>query len=340
MKLDTTTITKVIIWLGFCSFLSISIPHVAWLYQVYEPSNDFYAVVTSYGAAIGIDVMIAWLSFICASGKVLDWVVTVVFILALCFLSQYANFLYAMAHNPIYNPSDVWNISVLGGLSTTGYLTPLIISAIPFFSLAYTFMLSRLTGVKIDTAALEEQLKNKKDALDIRRKYQPESKDSLEDKAKGALTSIVGVVRHAVKEVSGKESTVTQEVVQSVVSEVITEESEGVPEEYSNVVQIGSTSTRNVPLEVAGQMLQYDITTVKRMISQGKLRTPNKSSQLVTMASVNAMLSKKQPASRKVVSEVLPDIERDTDEIAIPESDNDQRVAQIIEMCTQDLVNV
>jgi len=58
------------------------------------------------------------------------------------------------------------------------------------------------------------------------------------------------------------------------------------------------------------------------------------------VASINALLSKKQTASKRVVNEESPDIERNTDEIIIPESDNDERVAQIIELCTQDLVNV
>jgi hypothetical protein len=323
MKITSRGITAVIFWIGFGSFLATSIPHVAWLYRVYEPANDWYPYITSYGVAIGIDVMIAWLSFICAKGKVLEWWITVLFILALSALSQYANFLYAMSNDPIHQP-DIWNIGLFGGITTTGYLTPMIISAIPFFSLAYTFMLSRLDRSEIDLKALEAQLENRKAAKAIRERYQDTDKESFEKKAKGALTSVIGVVKHAVNEVSGSQSIAGQVDTQTVIEEVINEVSEGIPEEHSNVVQIGSTSLRYVPLAKAAEMLQYDLSTVKRMVTQGKLKTAPKTDQIVTMASINRLLQGRQGFAKKAVSEINARVDQNTEEIAIGEVETDK----------------
>jgi len=118
MKLRSEHITLAIFWLAFGSLLATSIPHVAWLYQLYEPDN-WYTLTTSYGIAIGIDVMTAWLSFICARGKAIDKWVTVTFIIALAALSNYANYLYDMAHSPVTR-GDIWSIRILLGLTTTG----------------------------------------------------------------------------------------------------------------------------------------------------------------------------------------------------------------------------
>lgn len=149
-------VTKLIFWLAFVSLLATTIPHVAWLYHEYEQgettiinlgftSVDFWWLV-SYGVAISIDVLVAWLSFVKILGKSrTDDNVTWVFIGLLCALSWYCNYLYAMAHNPMQQ-IDIWSISLLGGLTTTGSITPVIVSAIPVFVVAYTFMFSKLAS--------------------------------------------------------------------------------------------------------------------------------------------------------------------------------------------------
>ena len=61
--------TVAIFWIAFGSFLATSIPHVAWLYQSFEPQDGWWYGITSYGVAVGIDVMIGWLSFVQTMGR-------------------------------------------------------------------------------------------------------------------------------------------------------------------------------------------------------------------------------------------------------------------------------
>lgn len=147
-------VTLGLFWGAFLSFLAVSIPHVAWLYQTYEPKSDgnWYTVGTTYGVAVGIDVMIAWLSWVQVAGKGVKSGITWVFIGALSLLSWYANYLYGMNNNPIHQ-ADIWNISLLFDWTTTGYITPVIISAVPLFSLAYTAMLHTVMNQQVETVA-------------------------------------------------------------------------------------------------------------------------------------------------------------------------------------------
>lgn len=155
-------VTKLIFWLAFCAFLSVSIPHVAWMYHSYEPQDLPVWWVIAYAVAIGIDILVCWLSWVQSNGNTGDKIVTWLFIGLLAALSWYANYLYSMVHNPAYQVR-VWNIDLGFGI-TTGQVTPVIVSAIPVFIIGYTYMLSKVNkaDVKPKTAL---QLKAEADEL-------------------------------------------------------------------------------------------------------------------------------------------------------------------------------
>ncbi len=205
-------ITLGLFWGAFLSFLAVSIPHVAWLYQSYEPKDgSWYTLVTTYGVAVGIDVMIAWLSWVQVAGKGARSGVTWVFIVALSLLSWYANYLYGMNNDPI-RQADIWNISIAFGITTTGYITPCIISAVPLFSLAYTAMLHTVMNQKVETV---EEMRSRLTELRDRKEVEKELKEvqggSIQGRVKGA---VLGTVQAGKETVTGIKKIVQEEEVQ------------------------------------------------------------------------------------------------------------------------------
>jgi hypothetical protein len=191
----THRITLGIFWTAFGSFLATSIPHVAWLYQSFEPKDGAWQFVASYGIALGIDVMIAWLSFVQTIGKSKGVWFTWVFIVLLGVLSWYANYLYDMQHSPIHQ-IDIWTIELLGGWTTTGYITPIIISAIPLFAIAYTLMLSKLGARKVESV---EEMRARLTDLQQRKEVEKELKALNKGRVKQALTSVIDDSREVFK---------------------------------------------------------------------------------------------------------------------------------------------
>jgi len=193
----THRITLGIFWTAFGSFLATSIPHVAWLYQAFEPKEGAWQFVASYGIALGIDVMIAWLSFVQTIGKSKGVWFTWVFIILLGVLSWYANYLYDMQHNPVQQ-LNIWTIELLGGWTTTGYITPIIISAIPLFAIAYTLMLSKLGARKVESV---EEMRARLTDLQQRKAVEKELKALNKGRVKQAFTSVIDdsmeVLKHA-----------------------------------------------------------------------------------------------------------------------------------------------
>lgn len=192
--INIKNVTTVLFWIAFIAFLAMSIPHVAWLFYSYEAHDGFISVIFSYGVAIGIDILICWLSYLQTSKNRGDIVTTWIFIAALAFLSWYANFLYAMAYNP-QHVTNVWSISILLGYTTTGYITPIIVSAIPLFIIAYTFMLSRLSSVTRET--LEEKANRLEEEMQYKKRIAKASEGKISSKIKSAISSTVDVIEHA-----------------------------------------------------------------------------------------------------------------------------------------------
>lgn len=105
--------------------------------------------------------------------------------------------------------------------------------------------------------------------------------------------------------------------VQTESNEAGIEQSEMSPIEQSKVSQNGSTSRVYVPIEEAVELLQYDLSYVKSLRTKGTLRTSGKNQDLITMASINAVLSKKPKPTTKhpKVTSIIQD--RDTGEMEI-----------------------
>jgi hypothetical protein len=208
-------VTKGIFWLAFISLLATTVPHTAWTFHEYETGeatmlNLWFTSVDiwwciSFGVAIGIDALIAWLSFVKVLGKSrADNNIVWLFIGLLCTLSWYCNYLYAMAHNPVQK-IDIWNIQLLGGLTTTGSITPVIISAIPLFVIAYTFMFSKLADSKEITSQELAAMANELEALNIQKSRIKQAKrKSLVGDINGVWDSAREVVTHvkATKDIS------------------------------------------------------------------------------------------------------------------------------------------
>jgi hypothetical protein len=159
--MSTRTATRVLFWVAFSIFLAVSIPHIAWVFHAFEPQGDGFDGIwwaLAYGFAIAIDVVICWLSYIKSTEEASSdvWLVWA-FIGALVVMSWYFNWIYAKAHDPIHPGVNVWDMQIIpqwgfiGGWSV-GTVTPVIISALPVFVIAYTYMLGKVTRMK-STAA-------------------------------------------------------------------------------------------------------------------------------------------------------------------------------------------
>ena len=230
---QVTGFVKVVLWFAFAAFLITSIPHVAWLYHEFErgESSTVFGIdtwwVLSYMSAIGIDATVACLAYMLEIGvKKMSAGFIWVFTLLLISLSWYANFLYSMAHNPVQQ-SDVWGIQVLFGLTTTGYVTPVVISAAPVFVVAYTFMIqlvgdgNTLTSEELNKRAIEfENLQVAKERI-------------RNAKRQAAISSITGVFdagKAVVTHVTNQDETTVTPSLECVVKET--------PVEYTAVEHV------------------------------------------------------------------------------------------------------
>lgn len=133
--LSGQTVTKTLLWLSFAALLTISVPHVAWFFNEYEPANCLWV---GYAAAISIDVVIGWLAY---RGSESHAYRTYAFVVGLVALSWLGNYLFDLSHAP--TQAGVWAITVAGGV-TIGQITPFIVSSLPLLILAYTDMLRTL----------------------------------------------------------------------------------------------------------------------------------------------------------------------------------------------------
>lgn len=154
--------TRVLFWSAFGIFLMVSIPHVAWVFRQYEPQDQgitgFVWWVLAYGFAIAIDGVIGWLSHIKSEGTTKsDQSFIWGFIVVLVMMSWYFNWVFSMAHDPSQKKPDVWTFVLTSQMwfipsVTVGQLTPVVISALPVFIIAYTFILGKVNAMKVAAA--------------------------------------------------------------------------------------------------------------------------------------------------------------------------------------------
>lgn len=333
-------ITLFLFWVAFLSLLAMSIPHVAWLYQTYEPHDgNWYTTGTSYGVAIAIDVMIAWLSWAQVAGKGARSNVTWLFIASLSALSWYANYLYGMNNDPIHQ-SDIWNISIAFGWTTTGYITPVIISAVPVFSLAYTAMLHTVMNQNVETVAemqarlaelqarkkVEEELKKVEGGSLIKRLTIGAVKSGFETVSEVKKIAQESQLSEAVNDDASASDPSLDEDVYVVEDEedfegenvlVDTGENEAInhidatlfvvedeEEETSKTSATPSTSRRStgklsVTIKEAATQLNLSEAYIRELRDNKKLHSPGRNKKLILMSSIKTFEENRQKRSRK-----------------------------------------
>src|SRR5439155_3192253 len=102
-----------------------------------------------------------------------------------------------MNNDPI-RQADIWNISIAFGITTTGYITPCIISAVPLFSLAYTAMLHTVMNQKVETV---EEMRIRLTELRDRKEVEKELKEVQGGGLKNITVGIVRTGRETVAEI-------------------------------------------------------------------------------------------------------------------------------------------
>src|SRR5260221_3544328 len=153
--------TKIIFMIAVFSFLGVSIPHVGAFFGMSEPiaqgTLDTMWNICSFAAAAGIDILAGWLTLVMmnkdARGR--DKAIIWTFIIALMVFSWYCNWLFDMLNSP--HPVNVWAITAINlpfiGIWTVDQLTPLIVSALPVFIVAYA-SIAHLVDVKKETPVI------------------------------------------------------------------------------------------------------------------------------------------------------------------------------------------
>src|SRR5258708_5580403 len=115
--------------------------------------------ICSFAAAAGIDILAGWLTLVMMNkdarggDKAIIWT----FIIALMVFSWYCNWLFDMLNSP--HPVNVWAITAINlpfiGVWTVEQLTPIIVSALPVFIVAYA-SIAHLVDVKKVSISLAE----------------------------------------------------------------------------------------------------------------------------------------------------------------------------------------
>jgi hypothetical protein len=146
--------TKIIFMAAVFSFLGVSVPKVASVFHIFEPDGVMWWIF-AYLAAAGIDVLAGYLTLVMMNKetRTRDKIIIWTFIIALMGYSWYCNWLFNLINNP--QPGNYWTIHPLGLPVTLRDLTPIIISALPIFVVAYA-SIAHLVHVKVEPISLEE----------------------------------------------------------------------------------------------------------------------------------------------------------------------------------------
>lgn len=198
------TVMAIIFYGGLTVFLLGSIDHVAWFFHLYEPQSapgDVWAMVPSYGKAGSLDLAIFFLAYVAATGQAADKVLTWTFTVILSCISLYANYIYAMFFSPEHQ-SHIWDIQILWGLTTTGWLSPLIASSYPIFAIVFMYLIERVISRKAETPEqMRTRLQTLKEKKEIERQIKEAEGPGLIQRAKNNALE----VKQAAAEVLKKE---------------------------------------------------------------------------------------------------------------------------------------
>jgi hypothetical protein len=183
-------VIAVIFYAGLTGFLLSSIDHVAWFFHLYEPASqpgDGWAMVPSYGKAGALDLAIFFLAYVAATGQAADKVLTWTFTIILSCVSLYANYIYAMFFSPQHQ-SDIWHIQILWGLTTTGWLSPIIASSYPIFAMIFMYLIERVISRKAETP---EEMRVRLHALKEKKEIEQAIKAVTKGQVKGAAIEAI-----------------------------------------------------------------------------------------------------------------------------------------------------
>jgi hypothetical protein len=183
-------VIAVIFYAGLTGFLLSSIDHVAWFFHLYEPASqpgDGWAMVPSYGKAGALDLAIFFLAYVAATGQAADKVLTWTFTIILSCVSLYANYLYAMFFSPEHQ-ADIWHIQILWGVTTTGWLSPIIASSYPLFAMIFMYLIERVISRRAETP---EEMRQRLHALKEKKEIEQQIKAVTKGQVKGAAIEAI-----------------------------------------------------------------------------------------------------------------------------------------------------
>lgn len=214
---------KLLRWALFAAFLVclyVSIPHLAWTFHSWQSGGiETPFVVTTlnvvllstttewfnaYLEACAIDIIIALISYTLTNSKQYTQKgIGYFFVSLLIAISWLFNWFYAIEHAPA--KTGVWadTIHVLWWNIHVSTITPIITSALPLFALAFTFMIDKLTGERLDVKALETQLQERKAVADLRKQYAISAGFSLSSLMKKGIDEAIDITRYATEKVKG-----------------------------------------------------------------------------------------------------------------------------------------
>lgn len=211
-------VTRFLFWGAFAVFLGVSIPHIAWVVRQYEARPDNWFLDVSFwalavGYAVAIDSVMAWLTHTQSSkqeGRTRkDSIFTWAFIIVLVAISWYLNWVFDIAHDPSHQNGDVWKFVLTPMQSgfTVGRFTPVLLGALPVFTLAYVSILNKVNQMKTEEAKSIEDLETEASEAERRAKAQERIRNAgkvkEEDKAGTFVSSAFDIVKKVQKEARG-----------------------------------------------------------------------------------------------------------------------------------------
>jgi hypothetical protein len=342
-------VTRFLFWVAFVAFLGSSIPHVAWVYDQFEQGNQDVSLAgvhvngwycLSILIAVGIDALVAWLSFQLAVGKgKSNACMTWTFILTLSSLSWYCNWIYSVAHSPAAHV-NVWAIALFWGLTTTGTLTSWLVSAFPVFSIGYTFMLSRMNENQIDPDMLRAELERKKTIADIRKEFANDEsgvsvflKKRIDEAADVTAFAKSRLRVQVADQQTDTEADIVEDQEMDIESDMqtdvqmdtgmdinpeITEDLQ--PDTPPSLPIVLKPRRKQIYISVEDAILAtgYNSEYLKKKVREGAIKTKVGSKDVLLISSLNDYLvkNKKQPLI----------VERDTDELEASQSGDDESV--------------
>lgn len=323
--------TKIIFMVAVFSFLGVSIPHVAAVFRMYEPvaqgMNDVMWNTCSAAAAAGIDILAGWLTLVMmnkdARGR--DKSIIWAFIIALMVFSWYCNWLFDMLHSP--HPVNVWAITIINlpwlGAWTVDQLTPLVVSALPVFIVAYA-SIAHLVETKQVAAPLSlEELQQQAAEAQARAaaqvaiiKSQAQVREESINANKSTMKSVFAWGNKKEDDVVLKDGSPTDDTqpqireqhtdkIPAISAENATpladenQEQESPKAPAQNTPSKHSTGPLSVSVKEAALMLGFSESYVRELKNKGKLHSPPRNNKLLTTKSINEYQKTRQTQEQK-----------------------------------------